>query len=143
MSIFDLHTAVLGDYSDFVRSFFAIADPRAREFIDHTLETERHLWPDFLLQVSPSYARAATVDDLAAQGMVHAETARIFRTSKGEALNLFQHQTDAFSFAGRKESFVVTSGTGSGKSLTYFLPIIDDLIRRPPTTASRHSSSIR
>jgi Lhr-like helicase len=133
VSIFDLHTAVLGDYSDFVRSFFAIADPRARQFIDHTLETERHLWPDFLLQVSPSYARAATVDDLAEQGILHAETARIFRTSKGEALNLFRHQTDAFGLARRKESFVVTSGTGSGKSLTYFLPIIDDLIRRPPT----------
>jgi Lhr-like helicase len=136
VSIFDLHTAVLGDYSDFVRSFFAIADPRAQAFIDHTLETERHLWPDFLLQVSPSYARAATVDELAAQGMLYAETARIFRNSKGEAFNLFRHQTDAFSLAGRKESYVVTSGTGSGKSLTYFLPIVDDLIRRP-TTDSR------
>jgi Lhr-like helicase/ferredoxin len=133
VSIFDLHAAVLGDYSDFVRSFFAIADARARDFIDHTLETERHLWPDFLLQVSPSYARVATVDELAVQGVLHPETARIFRNSKGEAFNLFRHQTEAFSRAARKESYVVTSGTGSGKSLTYFLPMIDELIRRPPT----------
>jgi hypothetical protein len=54
MSIFDLHATVLADYRDFVRSFFDIADPRARAFIDHALEDERHLWPDFLLQVSPS-----------------------------------------------------------------------------------------
>jgi ATP-dependent helicase YprA (DUF1998 family) len=132
VSIFDLHAAVLRDYSDFVRSFFAIADPRARDFIDHTLETERRLWPDFLLQVSPSYARAATVDELAAQGTLHLETARIFRYSRGDAFHLFRHQTEAFGLAGRKESYVVTSGTGSGKSLTYFLPIIDDLIRHPP-----------
>jgi len=31
MSIFDLHAAVLGDYRDFVRSFFMVADERARE----------------------------------------------------------------------------------------------------------------
>ena len=33
--------------------------------------------------------------------------------------------------AGRGESYVVTSGTGSGKSLTYFLPILDAFLRRP------------
>jgi len=31
MSIFDLHAAVLDDYRDFVRSFFMVADDRARE----------------------------------------------------------------------------------------------------------------
>ena len=34
--------------------------------------------------------------------------------------------------AGTGQSFVVTSGTGSGKSLTYFLPIIDNLVGSPP-----------
>jgi ATP-dependent helicase YprA (DUF1998 family) len=33
--------------------------------------------------------------------------------------------------ARRRESYVVTSGTGSGKSLTYFLPIIDAFLRNP------------
>jgi hypothetical protein len=31
MSIFDLHSSVLADYRDFVRSFFTIADGRAAE----------------------------------------------------------------------------------------------------------------
>ena len=122
MSIFDLHGTVLADYSDFVRSFLAIADPRAREFVGHTLETERRLWPDVLLQVSPSYARAENVDALEMQGVLDAETARIFRNAKGEALHLYRHQAEALGLAARKESYVVTSGTGSGKSLAYFLP---------------------
>jgi hypothetical protein len=63
VSIFDLPAAVLNDYRDFVRSFFTIADGKAREFIDHALDTERHLWPDFLLQVSPSYVRTATAEE--------------------------------------------------------------------------------
>ena len=65
MSIFTLHSNVVEDYRDFVRSFFTVADDRAREFIDHELLDEARLWPEALLQVSPSYARVASVDELA------------------------------------------------------------------------------
>ena len=131
MSIFTLHSSVVGDYRDFVRSFFTVADDRAREFIDHELLDEARLWPEALLQVSPSYARAASVDDLAARGIILPETAQIFRNERGEPFFLYQHQVEAMDRAGRRESYVVTSGTGSGKSLTYFLPIIDAFLRNP------------
>src|SRR5437667_190389 len=68
MSIFNLHANVLDDYRDFVRSFFTVADHRAREFIERELVEEARLWPEALLQVSPSYARVASVDELAARG---------------------------------------------------------------------------
>ena len=34
MSVFNLHSAVLGDYRDFVRSFFTGVDDRTREFLE-------------------------------------------------------------------------------------------------------------
>lgn len=120
MSIFNLHAAVLADYRDFVRSFFTITDERARQFIEQALGAESRLWPDFLLQVSPAYARPATVDELAAQNELHATTAHIFRTPEGHPFHLYQHQIEAFKKARIEESYVVTSGTGSGKSWTYF-----------------------
>ncbi|RME60140.1 hypothetical protein D6779_02710 [Candidatus Parcubacteria bacterium] len=58
MTIFDLHHNVLEDYSAFVRSFILIADDDIRKYVHQQLEGG-HLWPDFLLQVSPAYARAA------------------------------------------------------------------------------------
>ncbi len=128
MSIFDLHAAVLQDYKDFVRSFFTIADDRARAFVDRVLNEENRLWPDYLLQVSPSYERTATVDELAANGTLHPETAQVFRTERGEPFTLYRHQLEALS---QRSSYVVTSGTGSGKSLTYFLPMVDALVRQP------------
>jgi len=131
MSIFDLHSQVLADYRDFVRSFFIVADERARQFVEHALVEEARLWPDFLLQVSPAYGRAATVDVLAAQGVLHDESARIFRTPEGNPFHLYQHQIEAIEKAHVPESYVVTSGTGSGKSLTYFLPIVDSLVWQP------------
>ncbi|MBI2929601.1 MAG: hypothetical protein HYY24_28390 [Verrucomicrobia bacterium] len=40
MSIFNLHATVLDDYRDFVRSFFTVADDRARDFIERELVAE-------------------------------------------------------------------------------------------------------
>jgi len=132
-TIFDLHGKTLADYRDFVRSFLLIADERAREFVDRMLEEESRLWPDPLVQVSPSYAMGATVDELAEEGLITRETARIFRTPEGKPFRLYRHQEEAIRKALAGESFVVTSGTGSGKSLCYFLPILDSLIRQPDT----------
>ncbi len=131
MTIFDLHTAVLNEYRDFVRSFLHIADRRIQEFVDRALEEESHLWPDFLLQVSPSYQRGPSVDDLAQNGALHPETARIFRTPRGAPYTLYRHQEQALEKARRGQSYVVTSGTGSGKSLTYFIPIVESILRQP------------
>lgn len=131
MTIFDFHAAVLADYRDFVHSFLTIADPRIREFVDRSLDDEARLWPDFLLQVSPSYRRAPSVDELARDGLIQGETARIFRQEDGGPYRLYQHQVEALQKAQRGESYIVTSGTGSGKSLTYFMPIVDFLLRQP------------
>lgn len=130
MSIFDLHEGVVADYRDFVRSFIEVADDRARAEVERAFE-EGRLWPDALLQVSPSYARAETVDELAAHGAIHRETAEIFRDERGEPMRLYRHQAAAIESARAGRSYVVTSGTGSGKSLTYFLPIVDAALRAP------------
>ena len=107
MNIFDLHSAVVADYRDFVRSFFTVSDDRARAFVGQTLDREARLWPDFLLQVSPSYDRVAKVDDLAAAGKLHPETAQIFRTLEGEPFYLYKHQVEALEQADAGASYVV------------------------------------
>jgi len=131
MTVFDLHAAVLSEYRDFVRSFILVADPRIRDFVDRVLDEEARLWPDFLLQVSPSYRRGPSVDELVRRGDLHPETAHIFRIPGGEPYRLHRHQEEALEKARRGASYVVTSGTGSGKSLTYFLPIVDSILRHP------------
>jgi len=63
---------------------------------------------------------------------------------------LYHHQAAALRVAQRREPYVVATGTGSGKSLTYFVPIVDHIFRGDPArdTGARHrrlspSSSIR
>ncbi len=128
-TIFDLHAEVLDDYRDFVRSFIRIADRRAQEFLGQQIDNQARLWPEPLLQLSPSYRPGCTTDELAAEGVIHPTTAEIFRRPNGAPLRLHLHQEQATRRACAGQSFIVTSGTGSGKSFTYFIPIVDYVVR--------------
>ena len=114
MSVFTLHSTVLADYRDCVRSFFTVADDRAREYVERALVEEVRLWPDFLLEVSPSYVRRETVDQLAARGALQEGTARFFRTAEGQAYQLYQHQIEALDLASQRQSYVHDPGGARG-----------------------------
>ncbi|MEJ5299696.1 MAG: DEAD/DEAH box helicase [Thermodesulforhabdaceae bacterium] len=130
-TIFELHSRIINDYRDFVHSFIQIADDRVREFVEHALLEEEQLWPEPLVQLSPAYKRASNVKELSEEGILHPETVSIFCTKDDNPIQLYQHQVEAIKKAARGESFVVTSGTGSGKSFCYIIPIIDRIIRSP------------
>jgi DEAD/DEAH box helicase domain-containing protein len=49
--------------------------------------------------------------------------------------SLFVHQTEAWEAARRGENVVVTTGTASGKSLAFNLPVLDAIAREPKTRA--------
>jgi len=95
MSIFNLHRFVLTDYQNFVRSYFTISEERARRFFERALFEENTLWPEPLLQLSPSYARSVSVDELAARETITTETAAMFQTASGSPFYLYQHQLEA------------------------------------------------
>ncbi|MCS7295050.1 MAG: DEAD/DEAH box helicase, partial [Dehalococcoidia bacterium] len=130
-SVFALHRRVLADYQDFIRAFVIARDPRIQDEIHRLLLDEQHLWPEPLVQLSPAYRRDATVDNLAAEGVLHPTTAQIFRRPDGDPLRLYTHQVQAIRAIQQGRSVIVTSGTGSGKSYCYFIPIIDLAARYP------------
>ena len=53
---------------------------------------------------------------------------------------LHKHQEDAIRLAQRGASYVLTTGTGSGKSLTSFIPIIDWILKAKKATPQRPPS---
>lgn len=131
MSVFDLRERLIEDYGNFIRSFVLIKDERLRQYVDRILTDEARFWPDFLLHLSPSYERGKNVVQLAEEGLIHLEIAKIFSIGD-RPIVLYKHQEEAIKLAKEGKSYVVTSGTGSGKSLTYFIPIFDSVLRNPP-----------
>ncbi|MCS7089195.1 MAG: DEAD/DEAH box helicase [Limisphaera sp.] len=129
MNIFEAHAHIMDQYRRYVRSFLNIADDRIWQIVNKAILQENRLWPDALLQLNPAYEFGATVEELAQAGKLCAETANVFRLRDGRSLRLYRHQQEAIALASEGKHFVVTSGTGSGKTLTYFIPIFDAVLR--------------
>jgi ATP-dependent helicase YprA (DUF1998 family) len=136
LDVFELRKRLVEDYGSFVRSFIRIKDARVEENVKESLD-EGLLWPDPLIQLNPSFETGDRIVDLVDEGILHNECDRIFRTGKdrdnlGVTLRLHRHQSEAFRTARDGHNYVLTTGTGSGKSLTYIIPIVDHVLRRGP-----------
>ena len=135
MDVFDLRRRLVSDYRSYTRSFIKIRDSRIDGFVDGILGAEG-FWPEPLLQLNPTFRPGGTIDDLVEAGILHQDCSRIFRIGKsdtdhrGKQLLLHQHQREAILKAREGRSYVLTTGTGSGKSLAYIVPIVDHVLRR-------------
>ncbi len=134
MDVFAFREELVTEYERFSRSFAKIRATDISREIDAAYASG-HFWPAPLIQLNPNFEPGAYIDDLVADGKLDAECAKVFRLKReddtfGERLLLHRHQTDAIEIARRAESYVLTTGTGSGKSLAYFIPIINDVLRR-------------
>jgi Lhr-like helicase len=134
LDVFSLRDSVVAEYKKFATSFTTIRAADIREQIEAIYGTDRY-WPEPLIQINPNYRRTTTVDALASKGVLHPRTADIFRQapnadgSRGDTLSLYKHQEQAIALAAHGESYVVTTGTGSGKSLCFFIPIVDAVLK--------------
>ena len=135
VDVFELDRSLIGDYERFARSFTRIRASDLRQQIDEIYATRR-FWPEPLITVNPDFERGASIDDLVADGSLLPETARVFRIDD-KSIELYRHQSQAIAKAVAGQSFVVTTGTGSGKSLCFFLPIIDVRCARATTGEAR------
>jgi superfamily II DNA or RNA helicase len=125
MDVFDLRDHVVREYRGYVEGFLNIADIRVRDFVLEHLNRET-LWPEPLVQLNPAYEQGRHVQDLVDEGQLHPLCARIF------PFRLYRHQEEAILRGIQGRHFVVSSGTGSGKSLTYWIPIIDFILKNSP-----------
>ncbi len=139
MDVFHLRDQLVEDYREYVESFIQIKDERIRGTVEEAIENGL-LWPAPLVQLNPTFESGETVDELVADGTLHPECGRIFRIGKevggaaapgaqGRPL-LHRHQVDAIRAARTGANYVLTTGTGSGKSLAYIVPIVDHVLRR-------------
>lgn len=132
MDVFNLREQLTQDYSNYASSFIHIRDQRIYEDVRQSLNAGV-FWPNPLIQLNPSFASGGTVEELVADGVLHTECSRIFLKNKqsgGQTLRLHHHQRTAIEIAQTGHNYVLTTGTGSGKSLAYIVPIVDHVLRR-------------
>jgi len=134
MDVFSLRQSLIGQYASFARSFTTIRAEDIRTQVEQEYESGR-FWPDPLVQINPRFEPGKSVAQLADDGILSPRCRDMF------PISLYRHQEYALALARAGKSYAVTTGTGSGKSLTFFIPIIDAVLRarrqdpRPRTRA--------
>lgn len=133
MDVFDLRQHVVEDYGSYVSSFLTIKDDRIQRLVAGALRAG-HLWPDPLIQLNPAFEPGAPLEQLVSDGTLHPECLQIFRAkgedgSIGAPFRLHRHQVAGVHAARAGDNYVLTTGTGSGKSLSYIVPIVDHVLR--------------
>ncbi|MCK9687348.1 DEAD/DEAH box helicase [Scleromatobacter humisilvae] len=146
MDVFKFREHLIGEYAQFSRSFTRLRSDDIRAFVDREYASQRY-WPEPLIQINPTYRLGGTVDELVATGQLSAECSEIFRLGKsassaGTTLPLHLHQAEAIGLALAGESYVLTTGTGSGKSLSYFIPVVDACLKAKVEDATPRTRAI-
>ncbi len=125
MNIFKIHKQIISDYKAYIQSFLNIKDLRLKTEIEKEIDSGR-FWPDPLIQFNPAFKKGKSVKDLVKEQIIHPEIDEIFK-----GYELYEHQVNAITLGVQEKDFIVTSGTGSGKSLTFLGTIFNEILRKP------------
>ncbi|MFB8248991.1 DEAD/DEAH box helicase [Streptomyces sp. NPDC055952] len=136
MDVFGVHHDLIAEYEAFTSSLVAVRDPDIERHLAGERERKTR-WPDPKLALNPTFRSGGTVASLCDDGLLHPMCREYFRHKKhpddpgSRTLSRHRHQREAIAVADRGDSYVLTTGTGSGKSLTYIVPIVDKVLRHP------------
>ncbi|MGH9132058.1 MAG: DEAD/DEAH box helicase [Acidimicrobiales bacterium] len=87
-------------------------------------------------RAQPGVRPGGRVEECCDRQLLHPACADIFRIKPDDGpskeLRLHRHQTEAIEVAATGANYVLTTGTGSGKSLAYLIPIVDSVLRDGP-----------
>lgn len=140
MKAFDFDCQLIERYASFSRSFTKIRSADLSTAIEAEYNAGR-FWPDSLLSLNPRFKSGPSIDELVGSGDLDEATGRIFRFGS-DPLRLHRHQAQSIAKARAGKSYVVTTGTGSGKSLCFFVPIVDAIVRALRAGAPRRTRAI-
>lgn len=120
---------VLSDFLRYQLTTYAFADPGLYEQMRRLLNLEETRRSPLLrgpyVSLSRSFRRGESVEALVGEGLLHPH----MRTLLGGWEHVYGHQETAFRHAGAGRHVLVSTGTGSGKTEAFLVPILDRCLR--------------
>lgn len=119
---------------DYITTSFDIADKEYAKELRTQLEEEGFVAKGPYLDVSGSYKTGESLSQLIASGIASREFAELEPVAEKKRelkleRSLYLHQVEALKKAAAGNNLVVTTGTGSGKTECFLLPILHSLLK--------------
>lgn len=141
--IFQFHEQLTKRYNEFSQGFNIIREDDIKSVVHKFLNEHRKFCPEPLIQLNMNYEKGYNIQELVANGTLHPDCARLFVFGAAkQPLTLHRHQQEAITYAQMGQNYVVTTGTGSGKSLTFIIPIIDAVLKARQQSGIRKTRAI-
>jgi hypothetical protein len=118
----------------FTLNFLPDGERELREAFRAALNDKNVFARDPLLSIIPSYRLAESVADLLARSeppLLHRDLSALSLGGFDARRPLYDHQVRSIELVQRGHSIVVATGTGSGKTECFLLPLLDDALKHP------------
>lgn len=120
-------------YRGYAEAFVKPENPVIRAYLEDAVEKGGLLWREPYVELRRELKRGAPLEELVREGLLHPDALRIFRQNAHDTgsppIHPYVHQVEAFRQARAGKNVVVATGTGSGKSFAFGLPVIDYALR--------------
>ncbi|MGI5291446.1 DEAD/DEAH box helicase [Nonomuraea polychroma] len=118
---------VAGTYRRYLRSLLPVREPAIAEALAEQIEASPLLTKGPLLEATPPYRTGATLRELIGQQVLDPAFATLGSRALPLDRPLYLHQEQALRKAATGRNLVVATGTGSGKTESFLLPILSAL----------------
>ncbi|WP_433365018.1 DEAD/DEAH box helicase [Streptosporangium sp. CA-115845] len=119
---------IVESYRRYLRSLLPVREPRIARALAEEISASPMLTKGPLLEATPPYATGATLRQLIDEGVLDPAFRMLAGKESPLERPLYRHQETAIRKAGQGRNLVVATGTGSGKTESFLLPILNSLI---------------
>lgn len=115
-------------YRCYVSSFQKFKNPVIRDWIDRKIEEGTLLSKGPYIQINRYFSTGESFEALTKAEVIHPETPKCFTIVPGDRdktpVQLYKHQSDAVRSIQSGRNTIISTGTGSGKSFCFGIPVI-------------------
>ena len=121
--------SIKATYRRYLSSLLAVREPKIDAALRKAIDSTEMLDRGPYLEATPPYAPGKSIQALIADDVLSPEFAKLASEALPLDRPLYIHQEQAIRKAAGGRNLVVASGTGSGKTESFLIPILDSLVR--------------
>ncbi len=119
---------ILDFYRNYLLTTFQTTDDKYNSQLEAELKKDGVISSGPYVSVSDSYEKEKTIAELVENRVLCESMLNLGRLDPYER-RLYRHQVEATLKAGEKKNLIITTGTGSGKTECFLIPIVNELLK--------------